>query len=360
MDKARAMQSQAQSVCDGETAPNGAAESDDVIRVLSDSMQVDIFLYSGDLTRAGSQLFVDLLEREAKRDNILLVLSTFGGDADAAYIIARHIKRTYGKFVLCVFGYCKSAGTLLALGADEIVMEGRGEFGPLDVQLTKADEIVFRSSGLDIFTALDSINGQAFSVFEKQFLEIKRRSEGAITTRTAGEIATSVAVGLLSPITSQIDPLKLGEVQRAMNIAYQYGVRLNDDVRRVHRLVHDYPTHSFVIDFLEAQEVFGNVRQPNDLEAELASQMLEAFANRTGFDCVRTPHPDIMIACLTPTDGGSARNESIESEGQEPGTTGDGADGHRVFSNSAERVVPGEDTGAEERRGRAQAPGVPC
>ena len=36
---------------------------------------------------------------------------------------------------------CKSAGTLLLIGATSLIISDRGELGPLDVQLSKPDEI---------------------------------------------------------------------------------------------------------------------------------------------------------------------------------------------------------------------------
>jgi membrane-bound ClpP family serine protease len=98
-----------------------------------------------------------------------LVLSTLGGDPHAAYRIARFLKYCYKRFYLYVFGYCKSAGTIIALGADEIIMSVRGELGPLDVQMIKPDEFTERSSGLDISIALEEVASRAFGTFEGHF-----------------------------------------------------------------------------------------------------------------------------------------------------------------------------------------------
>ena len=43
---------------------------------------------------------------------------------------------------------CKSAGTILALGADVIIMSQYAELGPIDVQLQKEDEVGESTSGL--------------------------------------------------------------------------------------------------------------------------------------------------------------------------------------------------------------------
>src|SRR5918912_3662355 len=181
----------------------------DIIRRVSDLLDADIYMYSGILDREGANRFIELGEVNRSKENAALILTTNGGTADAAYRIVRYLKRTYKQFTLYVFGPCKSAGTLIALGADEIVMSCWGEFGPLDVQLLRRDDLAFRNSGLDIAEALKSVGDHAFMIFEKQFLEIIERSGGTISTGTAGDIAKSIAAELLKPITAQIDPLQI-------------------------------------------------------------------------------------------------------------------------------------------------------
>ncbi len=151
----------------------------------------DIFLFSGPIYRVQADEFLELVQQERRNKRVALVLSTYGGDADAAYAVARSLQACYEHFTVYVFGQCKSAGTILVLGADEIVMSRWGELGPLDIQLLKEDELGLRTSGLDIFDALDALREYAFKLFEYCFLEIKSRSAGTITTRTAAEIATS-------------------------------------------------------------------------------------------------------------------------------------------------------------------------
>ena len=137
----------------------------DVLRELSDALDADFFIFSGPVERGAASKFIDIVEHDRSRTNAALILTTLGGNADAAYIIARYIKRNYEHFFLYVFGPCKSAGSLLALGADQVVMSQRGEFGPLDVQLVRRDDIFFMNSGLDITESLDSISRHAFNVF---------------------------------------------------------------------------------------------------------------------------------------------------------------------------------------------------
>ena len=180
----------------------------------------------------------------------------------------RAIKRYYTDFILYVYGSCKSTGTLIALGANQIIMSDYGEFGPLDIQLAKDDELS-NTSGLSYLQSLTSLNEQIFRSFESSFLNLKRKSGFTITTKTAAEIGSKLAVGLISPISAQLDPVKLGEVQRAIKIADAYGRRLCEDTTIVSRLIAGYPSHGFVIDYEEASKIFPNVRFVNQPEALL-------------------------------------------------------------------------------------------
>jgi len=167
---------------------------------------------------------------------------------------------------LYVFGYCKSAGTLIALGADEIVMSDFGELGPLDIQLEQDDQLARTVSSLSYANAISVLRQLAFDNFEHNLLSIVNKSRGVITTKTAADIASAFAVGITAPIAGQIDPVKLGEVDRATNIANAYGMRICDDKARIERLVMAYPAHGFVIDFEEASDIFRNVRWANETE----------------------------------------------------------------------------------------------
>lgn len=199
------------------------SEMIDSVELVSEKLDADIYFISGDLDRSVASGLVDLWVTSRHRTNCALILSTYGGDADAAFTIARFLKRFYKRFTLYVFGYCKSAGTLVALGADEIVMSLHAELGPLDVQLFKEDELGRQSSGLDIFQALSIINAQAFQIFESNFLKIKGRSGGTITTKTAADIATSIATQLLAPISAKLIHFVLARCNEQLTLLSSMG-----------------------------------------------------------------------------------------------------------------------------------------
>ena len=236
----------------------------------------DVILYNGPLVRPWDNAFIQLCATRRKRPNVVLILVTEGGDADCAYRIARCLQTQYESFQLFVTGYCKSAGTLLATGAHELIMSNHGELGPLDVQLSKKDELWQRQSGLIGMDTLRALQGSAFEAFEQFFLQLKSRSGDTVSLRTATEIATELTSGLFAPLYTQVDPLDIGEARRAMSIANDYGDRLFQQSRNIagedvlERLTSGYPSHGFVIDRLEAEELFLNVREPTEQESALA------------------------------------------------------------------------------------------
>lgn len=238
-----------------------------VSREIADQRKQDIFLYNGpiDDSHFGS-LVVNSGKREHNR--ALLILCTLGGEANSAYRIARFLNRAYESFDVYVPSFCKSAGTLLVLGAHEIIMSDFAEMGPLDVQLYKADEIGERRSGLIIRSAMESLAEHAYELFETTMINIKARSFGRIRFTTAAELAAEITVGALSGIYDQVDPVNVGEDHRDLNVAIQYGNRLaeksgNVKSEAVERLVHNYPSHDFVIDIDEAKELFHRVEKPD-------------------------------------------------------------------------------------------------
>jgi membrane-bound ClpP family serine protease len=85
--------------------------------------------------------FVDLLHNIAPGQDVDLLLQTGGGDIDAAEKLITMVRKKVGTARLRVIvpDYAKSAGTLMALGADIIVMSDTSELGPIDPQIVRSD-----------------------------------------------------------------------------------------------------------------------------------------------------------------------------------------------------------------------------
>ena len=125
---------------------------------ISVARKCDIFIYAGPIYNGNEDRIMDAIKSLPKRrDSAMLLLETYGGHADAAYKIARAFQRHYKHFIVLIDRDCKSAGTLLCTGADEICMGDNAELGPLDVQMPKEGEFSARRSGLEIYNNLNTI-----------------------------------------------------------------------------------------------------------------------------------------------------------------------------------------------------------
>lgn len=261
-------------------------------------LATDIFIYNGDIHPSLYRVFRKHIGASGRQKSPLL-LPIPGGDADAAYRIARHFQEAYDNFAVGVWGHCKSAGTLLAIVASELVIESCGELGPLDVQIFRPDEFIRRSSGLSVTRALEFITKKAFGLWEESFLQVRQRNAGIITTNTASEIASQLAIGLFSPITEKIDPTWVGELQRSIDVALHYGLRLGMDPEPLAELIQGFPSHSSVVDFRDAKKLFGAVRWPNDGERFLANQVLQSSSKEFGGDFLREHLREDVLMRLT-------------------------------------------------------------
>lgn len=239
----------------------------------------DILLYSGPVDREGFDL---AMEQTAARshESVLLLLTTLGGDAHAAFRIARLLTTRYKHFRVLISDLCKSAGTLVVIGAHEIVMTEAGELGPLDVQVRKRDEMLQSESGLDVIQSLNHLTGAALDAFRNCFLEVIAGS--GLSSKLCADIASSLITSLYGNIYSQVDPIRLGAIVRANDIALKYGGLLGADGKNLKenaltRLVHDYPAHNFVIDKKEAETLFNNVKDATEAEFSLVEQVARLF-----------------------------------------------------------------------------------
>ena len=230
-----------------------------------------VFVFSAPVYNANVDELHDLVDRKSSEENATIFLTTSGGDPHAAYRMARCMRAAF-KFVRVVIaGRCRSAGTLVAIGGHEIAMGLWGELGPLDAQMARPDELVARSSGLEVLGAWATTQARGFDAFSQYLVEL---TEVGLGTKLSAEIAASLASGIIQPVAAQIDPIRLAEAERSIEIATAYGERLREPnltARGLDTLVKGYPNHEFVIDKPEAEKVFEKVEDLTDAEVEVAT-----------------------------------------------------------------------------------------
>ncbi len=80
-------------------------------------------------------LFAELLHGADRSKEFHLLLRSPGGDGEIAIRLARMAQASCARFVVVVPDIAKSAATILALGADEIIMGPPSDLGPIDPQV---------------------------------------------------------------------------------------------------------------------------------------------------------------------------------------------------------------------------------
>jgi ClpP class serine protease len=125
---------------------------------------------------------------------IELIVHTPGGLVLAAGQIAHALKRHRGKVTVHVPHYAMSGGTLIALAADEIVMDPNAVLGPIDPQLGQ-------SPAASVLTVLDrkkpeDIEDQTFilaDISRKAVAQVRRTAQELLAERMAPEQAAALA-----------------------------------------------------------------------------------------------------------------------------------------------------------------------
>jgi hypothetical protein len=212
---------------------------------------ISIQILLNPLDRRGVDIVFDIVrnpqfKEECKKyenpDDVDIIIDSLGGDADAAYHIAKLIDSHFkGNVKYVVPRFAKSAATLLVCGGNKIVMGETSELGPLDPQIRQDDGSYISAKAV-----------QATLELIKQHLN--KEDKGL-------ELATILA--------SRINPLVLGQYESSIDIAKEYqrellqmrmfkGNKLEDVNKIVDRFATGYTHHSRVIDAKEAKDIFGD------------------------------------------------------------------------------------------------------
>lgn len=238
-----------------------------------------------------------------------IVLHSPGGCSCCAYAIARELRRNCSEVGVIVPYVAKSAATLVALAADEIVLGALAELGPIDSQasLKQRADVSVRSSCLVSSRALDEVKKFCVATYDevvRQLIQCRRmRAEDAC--RAAAELVGHLA----TPLTSQVDPVAIAESARSLENGAMYAERIlrryrpqlwaERGRRIVEQLVFGYPTHEFTIDLEELLEIGLPARHATGDEAEavaaLAGTMNELDGNRAFIERV-DPVPAAALA----------------------------------------------------------------
>ncbi|MGI8856575.1 MAG: SDH family Clp fold serine proteinase [Thermomicrobiales bacterium] len=217
-------------------------------------------------------------------ETVALLIHSGGGQGDVAYQIASLLQRHCNGFIAIIPQYAKSAATLLALGANEIWLADSAQLGPVDVQI-RDDEREEDLSALDEVQSLERLHAFSLEAVDRTLLALKGRTKKKDSTLLP--MALDFTANLMRPLFEKIDAVHYTQMDRALQEAEDYAVRLlmvvNGSIRKSERIAHTllarYPTHRFIINPHEAKGIGLPVKYPLSDEIE---GVLEALAPYLG------------------------------------------------------------------------------
>lgn len=123
--------------------PELNAERKKQLARIAELRERDVLVFAADLRKGQAPIqisYPDLLPLLDQLANLKgtaldLILETPGGYAEIAEQIVRIIRNRYPKLAVIVPGTAKSAGTIMTMAADEILMDTSSALGPIDAQL---------------------------------------------------------------------------------------------------------------------------------------------------------------------------------------------------------------------------------
>lgn len=246
----------------------------DVCEALVETRKRPTLLLKMDFIDSNCSLSVQERLKGKKFKKLDVILSTPGGDPHAAYQITKVIRKHADHVSIIVPFYAKSAGTLISLSANELILSEVGELGPLDIQVNEYETGDSQKpiSALNGFKALEQIQLHAVQTLDVAMKMIFARSGMRLSESI--ELASEFCGQTSGKLYAQLDPKRIGEYARALDIGRQYALLVLERQMgwprekastTVEKLVQGYPSHDFVIDSEEAAELQLPVASPNEI-----------------------------------------------------------------------------------------------
>ncbi|MFP3484848.1 MAG: ATP-dependent Clp protease proteolytic subunit [Vulcanisaeta sp.] len=172
---------------------------------------------------------------------IMMILHTPGGLVLAASQIARALKAHPAKKVVVVPHYAMSGGTLIALAADEIIMDPNAVLGPLDPQIAGPGGTYLPAPSILRAVELkgkDKVDDQTLilaDIAEKSIAQVKELVIELIRDKVGEERARQIADKLVSGYYTHDYPITVEQLR-------EMGLKVSTDVPpEVYELMALYP-----------------------------------------------------------------------------------------------------------------------
>jgi hypothetical protein len=201
-------------------------------------------------------LFVDLLDQIGPTSKISLLLHTNGGQTSAAWRLINLIRTFCDELEVLIPLKAFSAGTLISLGADNIVMTKQAALGPIDPSLTHPlnPPVPVGNQIARVPVSVEAVRGYLDAI----------KDEFHITDQTA-------LAGIVVDLSNKIHPLVLGEIFRSRAqirfLADKLIRRQVADEEKIKKIIDflcaDSGSHDYTMNRREAHELGLKIEKPS-------------------------------------------------------------------------------------------------
>jgi hypothetical protein len=201
--------------------------------------------------------FVNILDAIGVTSKISLVLYTRGGNTLAAWSIVNLIRQFCDTFEIIIPNKAQSAGTLISIGANTIVMTKQATLGPVDPSINTPLNPHIEGAPPDakVPVSVEAVNG---------FLELAKSNMDNPDSNAIKD--------LIIQLSNKVHPLVLGDVYRSKTqiqmLSNKLLSRTGVDKEKIDGIVSflcsESGSHDYTIHRREARDLGLNIEKPND------------------------------------------------------------------------------------------------
>jgi hypothetical protein len=257
----------------------------------------------------------DVLATIGHADKLDLFIYSRGGALEVPWRIASALREASNGWDILVPFRANSAATLLALGADRIVLGRHGELGPIDPILN-----VTKAGPNESTPAQDTINVEDVMAYLRF-----AREEAGLSDQDA-------LAGSLKTLTDRLDAVGLGSVYRTRTHIRDVARRMLTSRKEslteraidtiIETLAEKVYAHGHAIGFGEAKEIGLSVERPSPRVEDLMWELLEAYEDQMKMRHLLDPiaavantdpySEEVTIAAVESSDSGFQFDGTIE------------------------------------------------
>ncbi len=258
--------------------------------------------------------FVSILDDIGPVAKLSLILDTNGGHTAAAWRIINIIRSFCDELEVIIFSKAMSAGTLMSLGADRIVMTKQAALGPIDPSLDNHP-----------LAPMVAINGQAMP------WPVSAEAVRGYIAEVKKDVADPAALATVwTHLADKIHPIVLGDIFRlgeqirslASDLIKNQVKDEESQDRIIHLLASESGSHDYTINRRKAQEIGLTVEKPSASLYDILNDISKSYTAELK---TLEPHSPAALLAGQPSVSYTLVRGLIESADSSFGFVNDGA-----------------------------------